>query len=294
MRKRVCASLVLLAAVACGGKSSSPTAPTPTPTPTPTATVTGVTVTGSGCNAGVCAVTTETIQLTATAQMSDSTTQNVTNQAQWTSAAPAIATVSTTGLVTPKGLGDSDVLATYQGKTSGVTVRVGPRIVSLTGTVTAVGGGGLSGATVRIRDSVNAGRSVITDSSGSYRLDNLTQADANVGASAPAYEESVKGVFINGTNTLNFTLRTIAPWSRSGQGDTVFDMPTYITRIRIGGTYTGYAQNFVVYIAGRLVVNELMGSGFGQTRFEGTYLTSGGVVEIVSSSGVYWSFTEVR
>jgi hypothetical protein len=42
---------------------------------------------------------------------------------------------------------------------------------------------------------------------------------------------------------------------------------------------------------GRLIVNELVGYGRGQPHFEGTYLTSGGVVELKLSSGVDWSFT---
>jgi hypothetical protein len=42
------------------------------------------------------------------------------------------------------------------------------------------------------------------------------------------------------------------------------------------------------------VVNELLGTGWGRVDFDGTYLTSGGVVQITDSSGVAWSFTQVR
>ena len=82
-------------------------------------------------------------------------------------------------------------------------------------------------------------------------------------------------------------------WSRSGVGDNVFDMPTYISRVKITGSYTGNSSNFIVYIGGDLIVNELLGTVWGQTSFSGTYLTTGGVVEIKYSSGVSWSFTEV-
>jgi hypothetical protein len=88
------------------------------------------------------------------------------------------------------------------------------------------------------------------------------------------------------------TVRTI--WSRSGQGDMVFDMPTYVSRVRIIGIYTGYSSNFIVYVGGHLLVNELLGTGWGTTSYDGTLLTTGGVVEIKYSSGVSWSFTEVR
>lgn len=81
----------------------------------------------------------------------------------------------------------------------------------------------------------------------------------------------------------------------SGIGDNVVDIPVYVKRIRIHGTYPGYSSNFIVYIAGHLVVNELLGVGWGATTFDGTYLiNTGGTAEIKSSSGVSWTFTEVR
>jgi hypothetical protein len=85
-------------------------------------------------------------------------------------------------------------------------------------------------------------------------------------------------------------------WSKSGKGDTVFDMPTYISRVHITGTYTGYSQNFIVHIGTQHAVNVILGTSqyADGTTYDGTVLTSGGVVEIVSSSGVSWSFTEVR
>jgi hypothetical protein len=81
-------------------------------------------------------------------------------------------------------------------------------------------------------------------------------------------------------------------WSRSGQGDMVFDMPTYVKRVHIIAIYTGYASNFIVWVGNDLLVNELLGTGFGTTRYDGTLLTTGGVVSITHSSGVSWSFTE--
>ncbi len=82
-------------------------------------------------------------------------------------------------------------------------------------------------------------------------------------------------------------------WSAKGAGDNVFDMPKTVTRVKITGTYTGYSSNFIVHIGGNYVVNELLGTGWGQTYFSGTYATTGGTVEILYSSGVAWTFTEV-
>ena len=71
-------------------------------------------------------------------------------------------------------------------------------------------------------------------------------------------------------------------------------MPTTIRRVKITGDYSKYSSNFIVHIGGEHIVNELVGPWYDQVDFSGTYLTNGGVVEIMSSSGVHWTFTEVR
>ena len=224
MRTLTIVVLVLAMLVpACGGSGGgSPASPTPTPTPTPPpVTVTAVTVTGPGCTPGVqsgqglCSTTVptaigSTLQLTATAAMSDGSASNVTEQATWNSSKTTVATV-TRGLVTFRAPGECDITAAYQGKLGGNTIRVDPPI-----------------------------------------------------------------------------------WAKTGTGDTVFDMPTYLSRVKITGDYTKNSSNFIVYVAGRLIVNELLGTGWGATHFEGTYLMSGGIVEVKLSSGVAWSFAEVR
>jgi hypothetical protein len=117
-----------------------------------------------------------------------------------------------------------------------------PTTASLTGTVSAQGGARLTGATVVVLDGPNANRSVATNGNGEYRFEGLTTAGMNFAARAIGYEEARGGVIVDGTKTLNFTLRTAAPWSKTGVGLSVFDMPTYITRVRIIGTYTGSAR----------------------------------------------------
>jgi hypothetical protein len=167
-------------------------------------------------------------------------------------------------------------------------------LVPLTGIISAFGGARLPGATVTIIDGPNGGRSTVTDGNGNYAFSGLTQGNANVSATASGYIARTFGVFINGTNTLSFSLQTIDPWSQNGSGDNVFNIPTYVSKVKITANFSGFSSNFIVKIANSLIVNELIGTGWGTTHFEGTYLTSGGVVQITNSNGVSWSFTEVR
>lgn len=84
-------------------------------------------------------------------------------------------------------------------------------------------------------------------------------------------------------------------WSKSGVGDSVFDMPTYISIVQITAAYTGYRGDFKVYINGSFLLWIVVGThpgGWGET-WEGSYQTNGGVVEITEAAGVSWSFTEV-
>lgn len=82
-------------------------------------------------------------------------------------------------------------------------------------------------------------------------------------------------------------------WTMSGTGNTVFDMPTSVSRVRIQGTWTQQdTSNFIVYVRGRLVVNEVLRTSI---TYDGTHLvTGGGLVEIVSSNQIRWTFTQTQ
>lgn len=108
---------------------------------------------------------------------------------------------------------------------------------------------------------------------------------------------SVVGDQTSGGAAINVSGSGVNPnpiFALSGTGDNVFTIPSYVARIRVTGDYTRNSSNFIVYVNSRLLVNELIGTGWNSTHFEGTYLTTGGVTEIRSSSGVAWTFTEVR
>jgi len=73
-------------------------------------------------------------------------------------------------------------------------------------------------------------------------------------------------------------------------------LPSYISRVRIQASTNTSCQNFAVKIAGRLVVNVIIGtcSVADSRTFDGTYVVSGGTVETQISTGVNWTFTEIR
>ena len=100
---------------------------------------------------------------------------------------------------------------------------------------------------------------------------------------------------LTGSRTRDDVRLTPSPvFTRSGTSAAVFEMPATVSRIEIAGAYPAFVSNFIVTIAGRLIVDQLMGTGFNQLTFTGTYLTSGGAVEITRSAGITWTLTEVR
>lgn len=98
--------------------------------------------------------------------------------------------------------------------------------------------------------------------------------------------DNTRAVFASG-------VRTGPLWTMSGHGNTVFDMPAYINRVRIKGRWNRtQTSNFIVHIGGRSVVNEILRNSI---TYEGVHLTNGGgVTEIVSSGQITWEFIEER
>lgn len=81
---------------------------------------------------------------------------------------------------------------------------------------------------------------------------------------------------------------------KSGTGDSVFEIPSSVTKIRILGTATGPDTGFIVHIGGVSKVNVFIGPTQVPPTYDGTLLLSGGrTVEITGSSGVSWRFSEV-
>jgi hypothetical protein len=110
-------SLCIAATVACGSDSPSPAAPTPT--------TSAVQIRATGDASGPLEAG-QTRQLVATATQSTGATSDVTQQAAWQSSAPAVATVSSTGLVTAVAEGDVEISATFQSVRGAMGLGVRP------------------------------------------------------------------------------------------------------------------------------------------------------------------------
>jgi len=180
---------------------------------------------------------------------------------------------------------------------SGTGTLAGLPLFTVVGVVSeASGGAPIGGANVRINDGPYTGRSSSTDGNGYYSIAGVNGAISLI-ASKAGYDSTVRFLTLSSDTRFDMTMgRTAPPWSQSGTGDSVFNMPTSVSRVRITATPASSCQNFAVKIAGRLIVNVILGtcSVADARTHDGTYLTSGGVTEVTISSGVSWSFTQVR
>jgi carboxypeptidase family protein len=166
---------------------------------------------------------------------------------------------------------------------------------TLSGTVTATTtGAAIVGATVTIAGGANPGLATTTDSNGSYSLTGLTASAFMVEVTATHFNPVIDSVTLTGSQTLNVPLSPTPLFIMRGEGNAVFNMPTTVSRVHIVGTYLGVTSSFVVTIGGQIVVNDLVGSQWMPPASDGTYATTGGSVAITNSTGVSWSFIEVR
>ena len=245
----------------------------------------------------------QTEQMSATVTMSNGTTKNATGT--WSSDNTAVATVTQSGLVTGIAEGVATIACNEGGVSGYKTLAV--QIPTITGvTVTSNRSTIYVGQTEQMTATVTMSDGTTKTATGTWSSGNTTVATVNqsglvtgkqggkvnIHIDAKSSQPSLSDATIldmRGTKTLTIK----KPWSKTGVGDNVFDMPTSVSKVHVIATYTRYSSNFIVYVAGDLFLNELIGTGWGTTTYEGTLLTSGGTVEIKYSSGVSWSFTEV-
>jgi hypothetical protein len=164
-----------------------------------------------------------------------------------------------------------------------------PTTVSLSGVVRATGTSApVKGAVVQILDGPNKGFLMTTDTKGAYRFDNLTVGNANVSASANEFPEAIAGVHIDRGSTLDFQLEP-PPWTARGHGTDVFEVPAWVSRVRIEGAFEGAqgkCEALAVRFAGSNILNATLGTcANGVLRYQGVHLMSnGGMVEMITPS----------
>ena len=84
--------------------------------------------------------------------------------------------------------------------------------------VTSSVGGAIVGATVRIVDGPNGGRSTTTDGNGYYSLGGLTQSGFTLNVSATNYGSASVGITLTSNQSINVQLislfaNLVGPWS---------------------------------------------------------------------------------
>lgn len=118
--------------------------------------------------------------------------QDVTGLATWSTGDPAIATVSSTGLVTARASGEVAIRASYQGGSGFATVWAIPgqglhgTSRTLAGTVLSLNGP-LPDVAMEILTGPNAGRRMTTSSSGRFFMDGLHDGQFTIRLSKPGY-----------------------------------------------------------------------------------------------------------
>lgn len=108
-----------------------------------------------------------------------------------------------------------------------------------------------------------------------------------------------RGDFTIGTGRLQVNgrgVRTGPLWEGWGTGPYVFDMPRFISRVRVTANYSGRCENFAVRVGGRLIVNTILGtcSVAEGPSYNGVHAVTGGEVEVLHAAGVNWRITEHR
>lgn len=187
--------------------------------------------------------------------------------------------------------------------TSSQSTSPQPSTVALIGTVTAMSGDPVTGAKLTILDGPYAGRLTTSADDGDYRFENLMPGNVNVSAIADGFLEHRSGVFVNGTNTLKFTLEFAAAcFEKSGVGPATFPLPAVVTRVKILATCPGQPQPFIVHIRGHKVVDRVVGDCEDPTEpievYDDTIITGENAgansdkVEIIESNGVAWTVAE--
>ncbi len=210
-------TFIVIAVGACGSSTApTPAASTTTPTTTPTpATGTAVAVTGPSSS-------TTSFQVTATARLSDGTSQDVTSSARWESSDATLATIASTGMVTIIGSGAVTLKATYQNVSGSIQTAVTkpplPKF-RLSGSVWEVDPNAhkIAGARVVITAGADTGAFVVSDENGNYVFASLTAGLVSLMATKDGYLVSLpEGINISADTQADVFIAPTPPKDANG------------------------------------------------------------------------------
>jgi len=153
----------------------------------------------------------QTVQLTVMANWSDGSRRDVSSETSWRSFNPAVATVSSTGLLTTVAPGRTGAQAQYQTAVANFDVLVLPAGTFIVrGTVTEAGGFRIAQARVDVVGGPHSGRSAITTANGTYEIYGLS-GDLKLQAVKDAYLANTRDVSVTANQAVDFELRPIVP-----------------------------------------------------------------------------------
>lgn len=184
--------------------------------------------------------------------------------------------------------------------TTTTSVPVGPTLTSVAfaAPISSMTKPGNTGQVTATGTFNNGTTSNVTASCTGWQSDNVGVLTVNgsglltaVGSGTSTITATCQGVPGRGLATL--TLIPDQLFTISGKGDFVFTLPSYVASVHVHGHFvdTGSNSNFIVSLAGRGFINEILR----QSDYDGVLLsTGGGQVVITNSGSIQWSFTEVR
>jgi len=219
--KRVClgamATLAIAAMVACAG-SSVDNPVSPTPQAAIGSTVTALVVTNQ-------LISDMTMQLTATARMSDGSTRDVTPLATWQSSNTSIATISASGVLTIVANGQVEVRADYLGASGSLRLVLArppdPRVhFALSGSVREVNPTPkiLGGVRIAISSGPDAGMAVTSDAGGRFRFASISATRVSLEATRDGFQLwRMTNLMIDGDKQIEIVMYPTPPTNSSGE-----------------------------------------------------------------------------
>ena len=272
-----------VAAAACA-KADSPVSPSGTPD------VASIIVAGTPPAVGASS------QFTALGIKTDGSSVAVTSQVTWRSSNIAIATVTSSGLVTGVAAGSAEIAATLGTVKGSLSFGVIPPVTYvLKGTVmAATSSTGVADATVTAKDIAGAVKSTKSDASGRYTIAGLAPGRWDLSASAPNFVAATTSLTILADATMDFRLASAPECPIIGFDDLQTHGAPFDTYARCGITVAATTSNWTVSTSyGRPAPFIQFTSNAGTTTIGEILITGAGTKFRFESVDIYSSTTQI-